>query len=1145
MSELVAPARTSAPKSTATASTAARPPALTPARTARLQRACACGQVPGSGGKCDECEKKKKSPVMQRASSGGPQPASLPPSVNQVLGSSGRPLDDSTRSHMESRFGHDFSGVRIHDDSLAAESASAVNAKAYTVGQDIAFASGQYNPQTHAGGHLLAHELAHTIQQSGLQRFGEGINTEHDTEYRRMEAEADMAAAAVTRGDPIGLSHHASRPTLSRADEATIAPAKAQKPKQKTSSLGGSVVTHTVTPTEVATKTEGGTQVSLEEFAVDFFYMPAAKGPNALAIYQGMAGKSLETTVEIQGSGKTKTALWQTRPPTADLRDIWLQKVGWTGGDSNDLWERSGGDKIFPQVAGKTCQMDHIVELQIGGNNTPENMQPLDATQNQSSGGSIKGELQTLALNISNDKDLSSGNATQIKLRFQDAKIVGVPEKLPTACPPKVNRTCLGVESCAKSLKVTKTAEGKVSVARVQYPIAAGGRPPTNLQIPVTFGAAPNESVPIEGDVQNDPSSTLIPGLLLKTLAHRKGTTVKPDAILARIDDRDKTRLPITIDPNAKPFTLQAAADGNLTLSPADKGGGLGFTYKYLSPGKITKFGVDDTGEATWEGYITPRVPFLGKLGVVYSKKELLITKGLDEAELKKRSVLGMRITKAQLQVKLAPEFKPSGVIEMQLGQGDKPLAKASLTVEADSIGIVATGKLNVNIPKMETAESVITYRGGADRNEWDAKINIKSEDIKLGSSVTVTGGFEGTITKGGINFTGKVSAAFPGENTAELGLKKSGAEWILFGGGKFHFPKLDETKVTVTYFLGKGKLVATGETGFTIPAIGLSGKLSSVTFTITEGAPIVVTGTGSLDFAKGKAKGHVDVTLHPGGKFTGKGSLSYQLKENIIITGTVELDEKEKLHITGELLITRYEIFKSYGDTKDLFTLDVPVPVPGLSIGTTGLVFHIRAGVSVSYSFGPGTIEPLKFSAGFDPLETDPNLKLAVTGSVKIPASATISAFISGSLSVQLDAYVASAGAEGGVKLQGDLMLKAGAFADFTAAYENRKLSAKLEAGIDTKLLLGLSLTAFVRAWAGAFGFSGEVRKDWTLAKKTIDTGLGFYIKAPFAYADDTGVKLPELKDIELRKPQFTKENMERILGEIFSGVTPTTKES
>jgi hypothetical protein len=90
----------------------------------------------------------------------------VPPVVNDVLRSAGHPLDPSTRVLMEDRFGHDFSKVRVHSDPLAANSASAVNAQAYTVGSQIVFGAGRYN-STAGGQHLLAHELTHVVQQGG------------------------------------------------------------------------------------------------------------------------------------------------------------------------------------------------------------------------------------------------------------------------------------------------------------------------------------------------------------------------------------------------------------------------------------------------------------------------------------------------------------------------------------------------------------------------------------------------------------------------------------------------------------------------------------------------------------------------------------------------------------------------------------------------------------------------------------------------------------------------------------------------------------------------------------------------------------------------------------------------------------------
>lgn len=112
--------------------------------------------------------------------------SSIPSRVNNVLKSPGHPLDSNIRSDMESRFGEDFSQVRVHTDSEAAESASVVTAKAYTVGQDIVFGKDEYTPGTKAGNNLIAHELVHTVQQKSsggkiaLQRSVKYTNEDSD-----------------------------------------------------------------------------------------------------------------------------------------------------------------------------------------------------------------------------------------------------------------------------------------------------------------------------------------------------------------------------------------------------------------------------------------------------------------------------------------------------------------------------------------------------------------------------------------------------------------------------------------------------------------------------------------------------------------------------------------------------------------------------------------------------------------------------------------------------------------------------------------------------------------------------------------------------------------------------------------------------
>jgi hypothetical protein len=118
--------------------------------------------------------------TLQRSGDGAGSAGVAPPVVHHVLASPGRPLAPGTRAFMESRFGADFGGVRVHDDARAAESARAVDAHAYTVGRDVVFGSGRYAPGTPRGDRLLAHELAHVVQQSGggasLSRAGRSLS---------------------------------------------------------------------------------------------------------------------------------------------------------------------------------------------------------------------------------------------------------------------------------------------------------------------------------------------------------------------------------------------------------------------------------------------------------------------------------------------------------------------------------------------------------------------------------------------------------------------------------------------------------------------------------------------------------------------------------------------------------------------------------------------------------------------------------------------------------------------------------------------------------------------------------------------------------------------------------------------------------
>ena len=118
------------------------------------------------------------------------------PVLDVVGKGGGAPMDKALRGQMESSLGHDFGDVRVHTDHAASESAKAVGAHAYTVGNDIVFGSGKYDPGSSAGQKTIAHELTHVVQQKAGPVDGTpapgGIRVSDPGD--RFEQEADHAA---------------------------------------------------------------------------------------------------------------------------------------------------------------------------------------------------------------------------------------------------------------------------------------------------------------------------------------------------------------------------------------------------------------------------------------------------------------------------------------------------------------------------------------------------------------------------------------------------------------------------------------------------------------------------------------------------------------------------------------------------------------------------------------------------------------------------------------------------------------------------------------------------------------------------------------------------------------------------------------
>ena len=246
----------------------------------------------------------------------------------------GEPLDAETRSYFEKRMSCDLAHVRIHADTGAAQSAAQIRARAFTYGSHIAFASGEYQPQSESGKRLLAHELVHVLQQS-------------DGSISRMIMRQTSAAGASGSTFPV-----------TRA-ELEVPPIKARH-LGGYSALSGQELLRRQGAYDASTR--GTKQVGLWTGGVkpDVNKIPEDRRPSA--------STGFNLTLNVAGGAATKVVKAGSADELAKLLQI-------------PTWSATGEEKQF--------QVDHMVEYQLGGADALGNMELLDQAHNGSVGSSF------------------------------------------------------------------------------------------------------------------------------------------------------------------------------------------------------------------------------------------------------------------------------------------------------------------------------------------------------------------------------------------------------------------------------------------------------------------------------------------------------------------------------------------------------------------------------------------------------------------------------------------------------------------------------------------------------------------------------------------------------------------------------------
>ncbi|MGI9102233.1 MAG: eCIS core domain-containing protein [Terriglobales bacterium] len=1093
--------------------------AVSSARSVLLQKKCACGGTAGgSSAECAACTKRereeKRAPLQRSAVAGSAAPATAPSSVTRALNSPGQRLDSGTRSFMESRFGRDLGGVRIHTDSQAADSARDVNAHAYTVGNHIVFDRGKYDPGSHNGRHLLAHELAHTVQQNGLQRSADGISVGEAPEYHRLESEADSVAHAVMAGSPAPAVSRPAQPLVSRAknDEAPDSKkkktAKSSAPtKDQTRDWEGVDPTSVLGQAGIKHRAVKGPDVSgeIQGFHLDPLELPPEKG-NVLKLWQDVADRGALQAI-VDTTGTIRMGLKQERPKTDELRKIWLQKVNWDPKDAETNWKKvAGNDSTFiPTVAGKSaCQVDHILELQFGGSNVKENMQMLDGPENMQSGREIYQKLRE--------------KATAIIAALPDAqrpKYLLLYYETVTQSGAKCGPCC---EAEAKVPALGAAGPG-VGDKAIEVPIYAGG-PPTSLFITGDYLSKKNKHKPVpikDSEIpKNRSAATIVSGLLLDQL-HQDH-----DIIDCVFDESPKSRVPVSLDKKSE-VKLKRAKDGKLSLQ--NKHPNLHFHYPYLSEGVFKELNVEPDGSVSGRGSIRPSVSFLPPLDVKFDKDGFALVAPLDAKKMTgpvSRFIPGAKVTEADIGLQLAPEFKAYGAFAIEVSKPKKLLA-ARLDVSSAGTDVVAKGKLNAFLPGVDTAEGDITYQN----REWSGGVKIEATQLQSKMKYVKSGSVTVGISGKGVSADGKVSLAIPHTEGIDVSLHYTENRWLFRGTGKIKPPRLEESEITILY--DGTHLAGETKTGFRL--FGIHGSIHVKYFDEK------FSGEGDLEIKKGRVTGKMHVVMSQQQKFSGSGEVTIQVTESLAAKGGIEVDEHEKVRITGALEFTKpIPVFKAIEGDYEIFSLDTSIPIPGLSIPKIGgLNAKIKASLLAGYKIGPAELRNVKAIAAFNPLEDKPDVEFTLTGQFYMG----VNGHVTGTLSGGLEISIAIASVSGGLGIAVTAALDGHILSDAKLHYKDGKLEA--EAGFDLllKLLFYLTICAWVHAEAGVWRLKVETTKVWKLKSFKYDTGLQLriYLKKPVRYSSDQGMQLPSISDFEWVKPNVDAKDM---LGRLFSAQDP-----
>ena len=977
------------------------------------------------------------------------------------------------RAKLESQFGQDLSAVRLHTDTEADALARDYRAEAFTVGNDIYFASGRYQPDTPGGLNLLAHELTHVVQQDAPAAApGQAVGRRV---MRKAAAAAAAPSAASAGSSAAGVVDHAAK-TI------TIPVLQIPSYDRKAAAIGSSV-----TLPKKYVRPDDQRKVWGEGILKTGGYADAVR--------------SNIDTKRGKKSAKTGKMIHVIKPKASNTYII---------GDADSLpakvalprWNKSGAHSMY--------DVDHKNEMQLGGTNTLPNMEMLDASANRSSGSLISKEVAS-KLNDAIQPEVGKWKkAPDLKKLQSDYTITftATSPSLKVAGNPanfwSVDDVTTGVHMQATKTLTAREIDDKGLIGDethlVLYPRISGGGAKT---IPWKDGAP--TSLKGKGMFKNFEATGIsytpgAGGTLTGTKKFGKDLLEKKTVSwgLTEMEGMDYT---VNVD--------RASVEKSL----------VSMKLPGASPVTFSEMELDDEGALSATGILSPDLPLLRGLALdlTVSDDQVWLSKTFSGAELQFPGPV--QVTGSSLTLSAGTGgLKVEGDVDYEITK----LGKGRISGLGTFGGATGAGfgiKGNFELDK-SVFDGEATIEAGYENEAFWAKGHLSIADGKVKGIQSAS--IDASFAQGAFSATGTVVPKIPAVESASLSIDYSEAAGLKFTGdlGFKSNPLINGGKLHIEAAQPPGgdgfKVKGNGSATPNIP-----GVKSELTADYDDGA---FNANFSGAYAKGMLSGQISVGVtnrsvdaqgklgalaDPDAPLTvyGSGSATIRIAPWLQGTAGIKFSPTGEVTVSGDIgLPGEVQLFDRKEINKSLFSLSTQIPI------VPGIVAEVGGSLSAKAGIGPGVLDQMRIHVDYSP-SNEENTHITGDAHLNVPADAGLRLAARAGIGLG----ITGASATGGLELGGSLGIEGAAEAGVHVDWmPNQGLRIDANAAFHAEPKFKFDVSGYVAVTA--LGFSVYDQR-WQLAAYELGSNLRFGVNFPVHYVEGQPFSV-SMSDVEFEVP-------------------------